>query len=175
MCPPTPPTSPVTGTGLEKGKRGHCACSHGPFSLFLPCHRMSQRQLCRKTLERFPPTMKSKGWKLFLSATWTPFSSPGLPNLEADTMRLCVSGIQAGVCQSSTWPLTGRAQTEAFHRPRSHPSPAHFVPQGCVCLGLFYACAAGAGREVGRPASSVCHRRRLCSAALAPPGMRSRR
>lgn len=103
------------------------------------------------------------------------FSSPGLSNLEPHTMRLHASGIQAGVCQFSIWPLTGRSQTEAFHRPRSHPSPAYFVPPGCVCLGLFYACAAGAGREVGRPASSVCHRCRLCSAALAPLGLRCRR
>lgn len=71
------------------------------------------------------------------------FSSPGLSNLEPHTMRLHASGIQAGVCQFSIWPLTGRSQTEAFHRPRSHPSPAYFVSPGCVCLGLFYACAAG--------------------------------
>lgn len=149
------------------------ATAHAHTALSHPSHRMLPRQLCRTTLERFLPTMKSKGWKLFLSATWTSFSSPGLSNLEAHTMRL--PGIQAGVCQFSIWPLTGRSQTEAFHRPRSHPSSAHFVPQGCVCLGLFYAGAAGAGREVGRPASSVCHRRRLCSAALAPPGLRCRR
>ena len=69
-----------------------------------------------------------------------------------------------------------RSQAEAFHRPRSHPSPAHFIPPGCGRRGLRYACAARAGREVGRPASSVCrHRRRLSFAAPAPPGLRSRR
>lgn len=130
----------------------------------------SPQQLSRRSLERLPPTVKSSGRKLFVSATWTPFSSSGLSNLEADTMRACFSGIQARVCQLSIWPLTGRSQVEAFHRPRSHPSPAHFVPPGCVGLSLRYACAAGAGREVGQPDSSVCHRRRLSFTALATQG-----
>lgn len=158
-----------------KVKRGHCACSHRPSSHSLPCPWKSLQQLCWRTLERLPPTVKSNGRKPFTSATWTPFSSLGLSNLESNTMRSHFSGIQARVCQLSIWPLTGRSQAEAVHRPRSHPRPAHFIPPGCVRLSLRYACAAGVGREVGRLDSSVCHRRRLSFAALATPGLHCRR
>lgn len=73
------------------------------------------------------------------------FSSSGLSNLEADKMRSCFSGIQTGVCQLSIWPLTGRFQVEAFHRLRSHPSPAHSVPPGCVRLRSSLRMRSGGG------------------------------
>lgn len=163
-----------------KVRRGHCACPHRPSSQSLPCLGTSPQQLSWKTLERLPPTLKSSGRKPFLSATWTPFSSSGLCSSEANTMPSRFSGNRAGSCQLSIWPPTGRCPAEAFHRPRSHPSPAHVVPPGCVRRGLRYACAAGAGREVGRPGSSVCrrHRRRRCRvrlAAAAAPGLHWRR
>lgn len=135
-----------------------CAQAHTahPHSSF-PADRASPPQLSRTTSERLPPTVKSNGRKSFLSATWTPFYSSGLSNLEGDTMRLRLSRIQTEVCQLSIWPLTGRSPAEAFHRPRSHLSPAHYVPPGCARLSLRYACAAGADREVGRLGSSVAH------------------
>lgn len=158
-----------------KVKRGYCACSHRLSPHSFPCPWKSPQQLSWRTLEWLPPTVKSNGRKPFMSATWTPSSSSGLYSLEANTMRSRFSGIQAGVCQLLIWPLTGWSQAEAFHRPRSHPSPAHFSPPGCVRLNLRYACAAGAGREVGRLDSSVCHRRRLSFAALAALGLHCRR
>ncbi|KAL4676170.1 hypothetical protein H8959_010315 [Pygathrix nigripes] len=117
------------------------------------------QQISGRTLEWLPPTVKSNRRKSFLSATWTPFSSSGLSNQDAETTRLRFSGIQAVVCQLLIWPLTGRPQAEAFHRPRSHPGPAHFVPPGCVRPALRYACAGWASWEVGQTESSVCRRR----------------
>lgn len=142
-----------------------------PFLTLPSLPRYVKAATSQTILEWVPPTVKSNGQNLFRFATWTLFSSSGLSNLEANITSLCFSGIQARVCQLSIWPLTGRSQAEAFHRPTSHPSPAHFVSPGCVHLGLFYACAVGAGREVGLLESSVCGcRRRLSFATPATPG-----
>lgn len=131
-------------------KRGHCACSHRLAHSSLPSPWTSLPQLSRTTLERLPPTVKSNERKRFPSKTWPPFPPSGLPNLEANTMCLCSSGVQASACQLSIWPLTGRSPADAFHRPRSHPSPAHFVPPAASASVLATPARPGlAGRWAG--------------------------
>jgi hypothetical protein len=159
---------------MEKVKRGYCARSHRSLRSH-PCPWKRLWQLPRTTLERLPPSVKSNWRKPFSSATWTSLSSSGLSNLESGTTSLRFSGIRARTCQISIWPPTGCSQAEAFHRPRSHPGPAHFLPEGRVRPSLRYACAAEAGREVGLPRSSVCGRRRLSLAAPVCLGLHCRR